>query len=102
MKILFITNNNQEIIVDEETSLLRASIRYKANMPFKCGGGICGTCVCKIDKGIENTNKLTKKELKILSNEEIHSSKRLACQTIITGSVSVSWKKLKNINSAKI
>ena len=95
MKILFITNNNQVINVDEETSLLRASIRYKADMPYKCGGGICGTCICTVEKGIENTNKLTKKELKILSNDEIQSSKRLACQTIINGSVSVSWKKIK-------
>tara|TARA_B100000965_G_C19454100_1_gene696653 strand:- start:371 stop:664 length:294 start_codon:yes stop_codon:yes gene_type:complete len=95
MKILFITNNGQEITIDEETSLLRASIRYKADMPYKCGGGICGTCICKIEKGIENTNKLTKKELNILSNEEIQSSKRLACQTIVNGSVSVSWEKLK-------
>ena len=62
MKILFITNNDQEITIDEETSLLRASIRYKADMPYKCGGGICGTCICTIEKGIENTNKLTKKE----------------------------------------
>jgi len=95
MKILFITNDNKEINVDEETSLLRASIRYKADMPYKCGGGICGTCICTIEKGIENTNKLTKKELKILSNNEIESSKRLACQTIINGSVSVSWKLTK-------
>ena len=91
MKIIFVTNNNQEIDIDEETSLLRASIRYKAGMPFKCGGGICGTCLCKIENGIENTNKLTKKELKILSNTQINSSKRLACQTIVNGTVSVSW-----------
>ena len=61
-------------------------------MPFKCGGGICGTCICKIDEGIEHTNKLTKKELKILTDKEIKSSMRLACQTIVNGSVSVSWK----------
>ena len=61
-------------------------------MPYKCGGGICGTCVCKIEDGINNTNKLTKKELKLLSEEDIKSSKRLACQTIVNGNISVSWK----------
>jgi ferredoxin len=91
MKIIFKTNNNQIITTDEETSLLRASIKYKIGMPFKCGGGICGTCICKIDNGINNTNKLTKKELKLLSEEDIKSSRRLACQTIVNGNISVSW-----------
>lgn len=92
MKICFKTNKNQVVDIEEETSLLRVSIRYKAGMPFKCGGGICGTCLCKIDEGIEHTNKLTKKELKILTEKDIKSSMRLACQTIVNGSVSVSWK----------
>ena len=92
MKICFKTNKNQVVNIEEETSLLRVSIRYKAGMPFKCGGGICGTCLCKIDEGIEHTNKLTKKELKILTEKDIKSSMRLACQTIVNGSVSVSWK----------
>jgi ferredoxin len=91
MKIIFKTNNNQTITTEEETSLLRASIRYKVGMPYKCGGGICGTCVCKIENGINNTNKLTKKELKLLSEDDIKSSKRLACQTIVNGNISVSW-----------
>ena len=92
MKICFKTNKNQVVDIEEETSLLRVSIRYKAGMPFKCGGGICGTCLCKIDEGIEHTNNLTKKELKILTEKDIKSSMRLACQTIVNGSVSVSWK----------
>jgi len=91
MKIIF-KNKNQEIYIEEETSLLRASIRYKAGIPFKCGGGMCRTCICKIEEGIENTNKLTKKELKLLTNKDIQLSKRLACQTIVNGSIIVSWE----------
>ena len=90
MKIVFV-NNNQEILIEEETSLLRASIRYKIGMPFKCGGGMCRTCICKIEEGIQNTNNLTKKELELLTDEDIKSSKRLACQTIVNGSIAVSW-----------
>ena len=95
MQIIFKTNNDQSIEIEEETSLLRASIRHKAGMPFKCGGGMCGTCICTIEEGMEQTNKLTKKELNILSEEQIKSSKRLACQTIVNGTVSVSWDKKK-------
>ena len=90
MKIIF-KNQNQEIYIEEETSLLRASIRYKAGIPFKCGGGMCRTCICKVEEGIQNTNKLTKKELKLLTDEDIKLSKRLACQTIVNGSITVSW-----------
>ena len=56
---------------------------------------MCGTCICTIDEGMEHTNKLTKKELNILNEEQIKSSKRLACQTIVNGTVSVSWDKKK-------
>ena len=38
----------------------------------------------------------TKKELNILNEDQIKSSKRLACQTIVNGFVSVSWDKRKN------
>ena len=95
MQIIFKTNNDQTIKIEEETSLLRASIRHKAGIPFKCGGGICGTCICTINEGMEFTNKLTKKELSILNEEQIKLSKRLACQTIVNGTVSVSWDKKK-------
>ncbi len=95
MKIIFKNNNDQFIEIKEETSLLRASIRHKAGMPFKCGGGMCGTCICTIDEGMEHTNKLTKKELNILNEDQIKSSKRLACQTIVNGFVSVSWIRKK-------
>ena len=50
MQIIFKTNNDQSIEIEEETSLLRASIRHKAGMPFKCGGGMCGTCICTIGR----------------------------------------------------
>ena len=46
---------------------------------------------------ILSASLLTKKELNILSKDEIELSKRLACQTIVSGSVSVSWE-LKNNN----
>ena len=90
MKVSFITNNNQVVDFYEETSLLRVSIRYKAGMPFKCGGGMCKTCVCIIEEGMENTNKLTKKELNILSKDEIELSKNQHNEKIITSTISKS------------
>ena len=48
MQIIFKTNNDQSVEIEEETSLLRASIRNKAGMPFKCGGGMCGLSLIHI------------------------------------------------------
>ena len=54
MKICFITNNNLEVEAEEGSILLRVSMKNKGGIPFKCGGGFCGTCRCKIEEGKEN------------------------------------------------
>ena len=33
------------------SNLLRVSLREKGGIPFKCGGGLCGTCRCRIEHG---------------------------------------------------
>src|SRR5206468_312366 len=53
--ITFLTNEQRVVSVAEKANLLRTSIREKGGIPFKCGAGICGTCKCKIEKGLENT-----------------------------------------------
>ncbi|MCP1675678.1 ferredoxin [Natronocella acetinitrilica] len=89
--ITFITNANKEVEVKEMSNLLRVSLRQQGGIPFKCGGGICGTCRCKIEEGLENTDKVKKKEEKHLTPEEIAEGYRMACQTFVSGDVKVSW-----------
>jgi ferredoxin len=89
--VTFITNNNKLVSVAEGGSLLRISIREKGGIPFKCGGGICGTCRCRIEKGLENTDAIKDKERNHLSEADFASGHRMACQTFISGDVSVSW-----------
>ncbi len=67
----------QTINFEEETSLLRVSIRYKAGMPFKCGAGICGTCKCSIEEGIENTNDAYQEQLKVKEQEELNRKQNI-------------------------
>jgi ferredoxin len=64
------------------------------------GFGLCGTCRVKINKGMENTNKLTLAEkakkyvpvpdplpsLAFIGNED---TMRLACKTIVQGDIEV-------------
>lgn len=93
IKVTFISNEGKVVMTKEGGSLLRLSIREKGGIPFKCGGGLCGTCKCKIESGIENTDAIKPKERKHLSEEDFANGFRMACQTFFTGDVSVSWKE---------
>ena len=90
--ITFVTNGNKTVAAEENSNLLRVSLRQQGGIPFKCGGGICGTCRCQIDAGIENTDKVKNKERKHLTDADIAAGYRMACQTFVTGDVAISWK----------
>ena len=89
--ITFVTNGDKQVTVPESGNLLRISIREKGGIPFKCGAGICGTCRCRIESGLENTDAIKDKERNHLSEADFASGHRMACQTFIHGDVAVSW-----------
>ncbi|MCE8042653.1 2Fe-2S iron-sulfur cluster-binding protein [Billgrantia desiderata] len=91
--ITFITNDGKVVSAPEDSNLLRISLREKGGIPFKCGGGLCGTCKCLVEEGRENTDAVKKKEEKLLSAEELEQGYRLACQTFLKGDVKVSWEE---------
>ena len=90
-QITFVTNANKVVNAPENSNLLRISLREKGGIPFKCGGGLCGTCRCLIEKGIENTDEVKPKERNHLTEEDLKQGYRMACQTFVVGDVSVSW-----------
>ncbi len=93
-QITFITNDSQVVTAPDNSNLLRVSLREKAGIPFKCGGGLCGTCKCLVEKGLENTDKIKPKERKHLSDADFEAGYRMACQTfVVSGEVAVSWQK---------
>ena len=90
--VTFITNEGKVVTAPESSNLLRVSLRQKGGIPFKCGGGLCGTCKCRIESGIENTDAIKEKERKHLSEADLAANYRMACQTfVVKGEVSVSW-----------
>jgi ferredoxin len=91
IKVTFITNSGKTVEAPDNSNLLRVSLREQGGIPFKCGGGLCGTCRCKIESGIENTDAIKPKERKHLTEEDFASGHRMACQTFLNGDVSVSW-----------
>jgi ferredoxin len=95
VEVVFLTNGGKSVEVPAGSNLLRMSMRGEGGIPFKCGGGICGTCRCLLEEGKDNTAPVTKKERKHLSDEEIAEGWRMACQTTLTGPLKVSWVPLE-------
>lgn len=91
MPALNFHSSNKSIEVDPDTNLLRTSIRFEGGVPYKCGGGICGTCTVLVVEGHEHLSKVMKKELVRLGQEKINQGFRLACQTFLTGDVTIAW-----------
>ena len=91
--VTFISNGSKVATAPDNSNLLRVSLREKGGIPFKCGGGLCGTCKCRIESGIENTDAIKEKERKHLTETDFAANHRMACQTfVLKGEVSVSWQ----------
>lgn len=91
VQITFITNDSKVVTAPDNSNLLRVSLREKGGIPFKCGGGLCGTCKCRIEIGLEHADKVKPKERKHLSDADLEAGYRMACQTFVNGDVAVSW-----------
>jgi len=92
--ITFLSNDAKVVVAPDNSNLLRVSLREKGGIPFKCGAGLCGTCRCLIEQGIENTDAVKAKERNHLSPDDLARGYRMACQTFVLGDVSVSWVPL--------
>ncbi|MDH6148025.1 MULTISPECIES: 2Fe-2S iron-sulfur cluster-binding protein [Paraburkholderia] len=91
IQITFLSNDGKCVSAPPNSNLLRVSLREKGGIPFKCGGGLCGTCKCKVESGLEHTDAVKEKEKRHLSDADLEAGYRMACQTFINGDVSVSW-----------
>ncbi len=97
MTVIKFVKENQEVVVAEG-----ANLRFKAlengidlytftGKMMNCGGyGQCGTCIVEIVEGMENLSPRTEVENRKLKRKP--DTYRLACQTLVNGSVSVKTK----------
>jgi len=96
MTITFI-KENKKAIVAQGANLREKALENKIDIYTlkgkltNCGGyGQCGTCVVEIVEGMENLSPKTDFEQKVLRKKP--ESFRLACQTLVNGSISVKTK----------
>lgn len=87
-KVIFFPYGKREWFPKGEISVLEAAKALGIDLSSLCGGrGTCGKCKVKIERGLEELNPLTPQELKHVTEEEIKTSYRLACQIKPTASV---------------
>ncbi len=91
VSITFLTQGPRVVEAPDNSNLLRVSLREQAGIPFKCGGGLCGTCKCRIEQGLEHTDAVKAKERRHLSDDDLAQGYRMACQTFVNGDIAVSW-----------
>jgi ferredoxin len=92
IEVTFLSNGSKRVTAPAGGNLLRISLRDQGGIPFKCGGGLCGTCKCLIETGLEHTDAIKTKEKKHLSEDDFKAGYRMACQTFVNGDIAVSWQ----------
>ena len=75
--------------VDDKT-ILEIALENDIDAPFSCQGGICSTCLAKINKGsVEMDNN------QILTDDEVEDGYVLTCQARLTSSeVEISYDEV--------
>jgi ferredoxin len=89
--VTFVNQDNRTVSAPANSNLLRVSLRERGGIPFKCGGGVCGTCKCRIVQGLEHTDGVKPKERKHLDEARLAEGWRMACQTFVNGDIAVAW-----------
>lgn len=90
MPKVFLRPSGQEIEIDDKTNLLEALRAQGIYVKSSCAGvASCGDCVIKILSGEDHLSEATFGELKLLGNVFHITKERLACQTTISGDVTI-------------
>ena len=90
-RIRFDTSDKEVSFAEgDEVNLLRVAIRNECGIPFKCASGNCGTDRVRVLEGADHCVPPRRRERERLG-ELLDDGYRLACQTYVSGDVSVAW-----------
>ena len=82
-------SDNKTAQVNNGDKLIDVAQQQSASIPFGCKNGICGTCIVKVTKGIENISPMEEKEKNTLAMFGAGAQNRLACQCKVQGDVEI-------------
>lgn len=70
-------------------NMLDAALDRDVGIDFSCLEGLCDSCEVKVLVGVENISPPTQEEFDMLGEDDVKSGKRLACQVVVNGPVSI-------------
>jgi ring-1,2-phenylacetyl-CoA epoxidase subunit PaaE len=86
------------VTVPPGTPILDGAQRARADLPFACKGGVCGTCRARVTDG-----KVTMRRNFALEEPELAAGYVLTCQSLPdTPAVTVDYDSLTGLISAKL
>ena len=89
--IRFDTTGREVTFADgDEVNLLRVAIRNDCGIPFKCASGNCGTDRVRVARGCRALRAAAPARARA-ARRLLDRGYRLACQTYVSGDVSVAW-----------
>ena len=90
-EIIIRNRNNAVVTANPALSMLQLLGQNGFPLPVKCGGRArCGYCKISIHKGLEKASPMNIFEKKFRETHPLPDHVRLACQTYISGSCTIS------------
>ncbi len=89
MHTVHVKQENRTVPANEDETLEQVADRENIGIPFGCKNGICGTCIIKIDRGMEHLSPKEPKERNTLEMFGAGEEHRLACQCHVHGDVDI-------------
>ncbi len=89
---IVIENLAQKVLIAEEPdkTALHHFHSHRIDWMHACGGkGRCTTCKMIVLQGMDNIEELTPAELKYREERQLKDNERLACQSKITGAITI-------------
>ena len=71
---LIIDGDNMNFSMDKDNNILDEALSNGIDVPYSCQGGVCTTCMGKLEKG-----KVIMDDDQMLSDEEINDGLMLTC-----------------------
>ena len=87
---IFSQTDNKTICASPESTVLEAMLKAKINHIYVCGGNArCTTCRVHIMEGLKNCRPRNEKEEQLAEKLGFPQNIRLACQTKISGNITI-------------
>lgn len=76
---------NLTVNVPAGTRIIEISEKIGAGITYGCREGECGTCLTRVEEGIENLSEPSALEVRVLKENLAGRNDRLACQCQVLG-----------------